>query len=275
MDTLAITAQTARTQYVAANGVKYAYRRFGKETGIPMLFLIHSRGTLDDWDPAVVNGFAKDRQIILFSNAGLGSSTGEVADSVKGMAAHVETFLDTLKIKRVDLLGFSIGGFVAQQLAVDRPDLVHSLILAGTSPRGGVNTQRSTETAKLNLFFTQSEASMKAGREFVKRLKDRTVDLEPPVTLSQYQRQLTAGFAWGVKQDHPYQDLKKIKQPALIVNGNNDVMLDSLNSYVMYQNMPNAKLVMYPDSGHGALFQYADQFVEDVTRFLQVQEKQP
>jgi pimeloyl-ACP methyl ester carboxylesterase len=275
------TQQTAKTQFIEAKGVRYAYRRFGKATGIPLVFLIHIRGTMDDWDPAVVNGFARDRPVILFSNAGLGLSGGETADTIAGMAAHVTNFLDGLNLTKVDLLGFSIGGFVAQQVTLDRPDLIHRLILAGTSPQGGVNTQGfSPETAKhagianpkiedrLYLFFGQSESSMKAGWEFAKRWKERNADLEPPVTMAQYQRQLKAGIAWGVKQETPYARLKEIKQPVLIVNGSHDVMLDSVNSYVMYQNIANAKLIMYPDSGHAALFQYADQFVEDATRFL-------
>lgn len=280
------TQQTAKTQFVEAKGVRYAYRRFGKATGIPLVFLIHIRGTMDDWDPAVINGFARDRPVILFSNAGLGLSGGEVADTISGMAGHVENFLDALKLDKVDLLGFSIGGFVAQQVTLDRPELIHRLILAGTSPQGGVNTQGfSPETAKhagianpkiedrLYLFFGQSESSAKAGREFVGRWKERTAELEPPVTMAQYQRQLKAGIAWGAKQETPYAGLKNIKQPVLIVNGNHDVMLDSVNSYVMYQNIANAKLIMYPDAGHAALFQYADQFVDDATRFLNTPER--
>jgi len=246
-----------------------------------LVLLTHIRGTLDYWDPVVVNGFAKTRPVILFSNAGVGTSTGEIANTVEGMAKHVELFADAMGLKQIDLLGFSLGGFVAQQVAIDRPELVRRLVLAGTAPRGGVNTDALPPDAHehlfkesmglrdvLALFYPATWNGVKSGLSVIFRIQGRTGDKEPEVTIAQLNRQFAAGAAWGVKESPPYQGLKKIKAPTLVVNGDDDKMLATVNSHVMYKYIPNASLVIYLAAGHGALFQYADRFLADTTRFL-------
>jgi pimeloyl-ACP methyl ester carboxylesterase len=278
-----VTHQTAKTQLLEAAGVQYAYRKLGPQTGTPLVFLMHVRGTMDDWDPEIVNGFAKDRPVYLFDNAGVGRSTGEVASTIAGTSHHVEVFLDALKLKKVDILGFSLGGIVAEQVAIERPDLVRRLIVASAAPQGGEGVGQAapatmqhlvkedpTDEDRIALFFTQTDRSKAAGRAFMDRLKTRTTaDRDPVVPLKLFIRQSGAIRAWGAKQEEPGEQLKSIAAPTLVVNGSNDIMLHTINSYVIYQHIPNAKLILYPDSGHGAIFQYPRQFVADATAFLE------
>lgn len=277
------TQETAPNLFVEANGIRYAYRRFGASTGVPLLFLIHFRATMDFWDPAVVNPLAKDRPVILFSNAGVGLSGGEAPDTIDGMAGHVEAFLDALKLKTVDFLGLSVGGYAAQQVSLDRPDLVRRLVLVGTGPRGGEDiAQPSPDVQAIfakgagpavslpQLFFTQSENSQTAARAYVARMALRTAEREPPITPQAAKNQGAAFRAWGqVPESNRYARLPDIKQPALVVNGSNDILIKTINSYILAQHLPNAKLIIYPDSGHGSLYQYHDDFVGEVSRFLQ------
>lgn len=269
------------TQYIQANGVKYAYRRFGATTGTPVVFLQHFRGGLDNWDPDVTDGVAKGRPVILFNNAGVASSGGEPADTVEGTARHVVTFIDALGLNQVDLLGFSLGGFVAQQVAFENPDLIRRVVLAGTGPQGGEGMARFTpEVAKhatqeapvlenfLYLFFSPSEASQAAGRAFWDR---RHLRREQDVASSKAAMiaQAAAIGKWGVvpKTDR-YCQLKKIKQPVLVVNGHDDIMVPTVNSFILQQQLPNATLILYPDSGHGAIFQYPDRFAAHANLFF-------
>lgn len=278
------TQETAPNLIVEANGIRYAYRRFGAATGTPLVFLMHFRGTMDNWDPAVVNPLAKDRPVILFSNAGVGLTGGETPTSIEGMAKHVEIFIDALKLNAIDLLGFSIGGYVAQQVALDRPGLVRRLVLVGTGPQGGEGmTQFSPEARAIRakgggpaetlpgLFFSPSETSQVAARAFLSRLAARSAEREPPVTLQASQAQIAASIAWGKPpESNRYARLAELKMPTLVVNGNRDIMVATVNSYILAQNLPNAKLIIYPDAGHGSLFQHHDDFVGEVSRLLQV-----
>jgi pimeloyl-ACP methyl ester carboxylesterase len=271
----------ALTEFVEVNDVRYAYRRFGANAGIPLVFLQHFRGGLDNWDPLVTDGLATDRPVILFNNAGVASSTGEPADTIHEQAAHLVNFLAALKIGQVDLFGFSTGGFAAQQVAIDHPDLVWRVILAGTGPQGGegmnLYAPKVAEHATreipiredfLYLFFGPSEASQSAGKAFWERRHER-LEQDLPSSVAAMNAQANAIGAWGtVPSSNRYASLKTIRHPVLVVNGNDDVMVPTVNSYILQRNIPNATLIVYPDSGHGTIFQYANLFVSHARIFL-------
>jgi len=272
------THLTAPTCFIEANGVRYAYRRFGPEEGTPLVFLSHFRAGLDNWDPAVTDGLASGRPVILFNNAGVASSSGEPADTIDASADHVARFVRALGLQAVDVLGFSIGGYVAQGLVLRHPDLVRRLVLVGTAPRNGelANDPRIPQVAAnpvptledfLFLFFTPSVASRAAGKAFWQRRHQRK-DADPPSSPESMKAQSTAIGEWRKPRGERYSELRAISQPTLVVNGNNDVMVPAINSFTLCQHIPNAQLIIYPDSGHGALFQYPDLFVAHTTIFL-------
>jgi pimeloyl-ACP methyl ester carboxylesterase len=272
---------TTPTRFIETNGVRYAYRRFGSGTGLPLVCLQHFRGGLDNWDPKVTDGLANNREVVLFNNAGVASSGGEPADTIEGMAAHVIAFVDALRLERIDLFGFSTGGFVAQQVTLDRPRLIRRLILAGTGPQGGEAmlgypdeaTRHATRELPvqgdfLYLFFSPTETSQAAGRAFWLRRNER-VQQDPPTSLLAMQAQAKAIAAWGAVPDSGrYQRLKEISQPVLVVNGKTDRMVPTINSFILQQQIPNAEMILYPDSGHGSIFQFPELFVRDATTFL-------
>jgi pimeloyl-ACP methyl ester carboxylesterase len=276
------THQTAPTQFIEAAGIRFAYRRLGKKGTIPILMNIHFTGTMDYWDPLVVDGLAAEREVILFNNAGVSLTTGVTPTSFYTMAHYAEAFIDALGIKQLDVLGFSIGGLIAQQFTLDRPELVRKLILVGTGPRAGEGMQPVTPEAAeifgakydnpedlwLKVHFNPSEASQAAGRAFIKRKLLRQEDRDPEVNETVAPAQLAALQESGVITEDRYSDLKKIKQPTLVINGSNDVIIYTINSYILQQNLPNATLILYPDSNHGSLFQFPDTFVEHVNTFL-------
>src|SRR5258708_215041 len=276
------THQTAPTQFVETAGIRFAYRRFGVPNDIPLLFFIHFTGTMDHWDPALTDGFAQDREVILFNNAGVSSSSGELPTSIEEMAQHALAFIDALGVTKLDALGFSIGGLIAQQFSIDRPDLVRKLILVGTGPRSGEGMASLTPEAQeifeakydpadelwLRVFFTPSERSQAAGRKYLERQRGRKETRDPLPNERVAPAQAAALQKWGAPAKDPYAYLKKITQPTLVVNGSNDVIVYTVNSFILQQNLPNAQLILYPDSNHGAQYQYPELFVEHVTQFL-------
>src|ERR1700728_2797539 len=276
------THHTAPTQFVEANGIRFAYRRFGKTGGVPIVFNQHYIGTMDYWDPTVTDGLARDRGVILFNNAGVSSSTGEVPTTIEGMGANAIAFVKALGLKQIDVLGFSIGGLVAQEIALQAPNLVRRLVLVGTGPRSGESMDTGTPEGKqifgaayahpndlwLRVHFTPSDVSQGAGRRFLRRSQIRANNRDPAVTEQAALSQRDAIAKWGAKRKHAWDYLKDIKQPTLVVNGSNDVIIYTINSYILEQNLPNAELIVYPDSAHGSLYQYSELFVRHVSTFL-------
>ncbi len=270
----------APTMFVDADGIRFAYRRFGAANGVPLIFLQHFTGTMDAWDPSVVDGFARVRPVVLFDNAGVSRSSGATPDSVHAMADHAVAFIAALGLTRVDFLGFSLGGFVAQVVAALHPDLVRRIILAGTGPEGGEGIQNLGEVLaqaqqaspadpRLFLFFEQTESSQSAGRAFLERQARRTTDRDPDSTEQTVSAQFKAIVDWGaLPSPEAATRLRTITQSVLVANGKNDLIVPTINSYALFQQLPDATLILYPDSGHGALFQYADAFVREGLQFL-------
>jgi pimeloyl-ACP methyl ester carboxylesterase len=278
---MSYTHNTVPTQYVEANGVRYAYRRFGAGNHLPLVCLQHFRGGLDNWDRLVTDGLAQNRSVILFNNAGAASSEGDPADTIEGMAKHVIAFVDALGLGKIDLFGFSMGGFVAQSVVLARPKLVRRLILAGTGPEGGegmvgypeVATRHATQEVPteenfLYLFFYPTDSSQAAGRVYWKRRHERE-DQDRPSSNAAMMAQVKAIAAWGaVPANDRYARLKEITLPVLVVNGKTDLMVPTVNSFILQQYLADAELIVYPDSGHGAIFQFPARFVREATTFL-------
>ena len=269
---------TAPNLIATAGGVQYAYRRFGKRGGPPLLFLNYFAANLDGWDPKITDGFVSDHEVILLDGAGIGRSSGETPSTVGAMAEGCYRFCQALGWQSLDILGFSLGGMIAQQLASEHPDLVRRMILLGTGPRGGEGltfTDLSTEdladpVALLkSAFFTPSETSQAAAEAYLARLNLRTAELDTPVSLKAAGAQLDAIRDWGlIPSTDRYSMLARIHQSTLVVHGSKDVVVPPINSFLLAQNMPNAKLVMYPDASHGSQSQYAEDFLQQAQQSL-------
>ncbi len=273
----------APTQFIDAKNERYAYRRFGKPNGLPVLLLQHFTGTLDNWDPAVTDKLAVDRELILFDNAGVGRSSGTVPPTIAGMTQHALAFLEALRLKTCDVLGFSLGGMIAQQMAQDNPSIFRKMILVGTAPRGGEDIMHleKPSLAKFlsdrslhgydvlqKIFFAPTASSQAAGGEFIARLAQRKEDLDPPSGPAVAEAQIAAFREWEQPNGERFSDLQSIRQPALVINGIFDDMIPVRNSYWLSANLPNAVLMTYPDSGHGSLFQFHDSFTQQAAAFL-------
>ena len=267
----------------AANGTSYAYRRLGRtEDGSPpLLCLQHFRGNLDNWDPLLVDCIAAQREVILLDNAGVGLSSGSVPSTVDQMARDAIAFLDELAIDRVDLLGYSLGGMVAQELALLRPRVVRRIVLAGTGPRGGrqmhgwifdiertANSPNNGVDDLLHLFFEATDSSRELGRAYFRRAFSRTEGQDAPNGPDVARHQYDAIVEWGIPDASRLNRLAGITQPTLVANGDNDRMIPTINSQILADHISNARLRIFPDAGHGFLFQYPQQFAELVTEFL-------
>jgi pimeloyl-ACP methyl ester carboxylesterase len=282
--TISASNITAATQFLEAGTQKYAYRRFGVRSRRPLICLQHFTGTLDNWDPAVTDPLARGREVILFDNAGIGRSAGDVPQTVAGMAQHALGFIDGLGLAECDILGFSLGGMVAQVIAQQRSSIVRRLILVATAPRGGEEIMHleKPSLAKFlrdpnlrgyevlqKIFFAPTESSQTAGRSFIARLAQRTDDLDRPSGPEVAAAQIAAFREWEHSSGETVADLRTIHQPTLVVNGIHDEMIPIVNSYRLAENLSNAVLLAYPDAGHGALFQFHESFTRHAAAFLE------
>ena len=275
------TLETAPTRYVEGQGIRFAYRRLGPATGTPLVLLQHFSGNIDAWDPAVVNALAIHRPVIAFDNAGVGRSTGQTPDNVEAMARDAVAFIHLLGFSEVDLLGFSLGGCIAQQIAAEHGQLVRKLILVGTAPKGGEEhllavlqeafARTDAPDPRLPLFFTKSSASQSAGLAFLKRTKLRREDRDTDNGNKVTDPQAKALITWCATPDPEHAILRAINKPVLVVSGSHDTMLPASNAYAIFKQLSNAQLALYPDSGHGALFQHHAMFVSHVRTFLDAQ----
>ncbi|MGI5144035.1 MULTISPECIES: alpha/beta fold hydrolase [unclassified Streptomyces] len=278
---MSYTHVTAPTQYVEAGGARHAYRRFGKPGGTPLVFLVHFRGGMDNWDPAITDGLAATREVILFDYAGVAGSSGKVPETFEAFGDDSAAVIRALGITQADVLGFSIGGYIAQTLTLRHPDLVRRLVLVGTGPRAGEfegqdpkiyevagRDPEISDDGYLFLFFEPTETSQQAGKNFLARRRQRTVDVVPRSSMQVAKAQVGAMGKWREQVGERWSELKTIQQPTLVVNGSHDVMVPTINSYILQQHIPGAQLIIYPDSGHGSLFQYPELFVSHVSRFL-------
>lgn len=276
----AATWKDVSTRAITANGVAFAYRELGADNpGTPVVCLIHLAAVLDNWDPRVIDGLAKKHRVITFDNRGVGASTGAPAASIEDMASDAITFIKAMGLGQVDLFGFSMGGMIAQEIALMEPQLVRRMIITGTGPAGGEGISQvarvtyldmlrgwlSFQDPKQFLFFTRTPAGIRAGKEFLLRIKERSENRDRAITVAALQAQLKALRRWGEKEPA---DLSKIDHPVLVANGDSDRMVPSRNTYDLAQRLPNSELVIYPDSGHGAVFQFHADFVPRALEFL-------
>jgi pimeloyl-ACP methyl ester carboxylesterase len=269
--------ESTPTQFVKAGCIRFAYRHFGRRVGTPLLLLNYFAANLDKWDPKVTNGFAADRGVILFDYPGIGGSSGETPSTVAALTKGCVEFCRALNLTRFDVLGFSLGGMIAQQLAADHPEMVRRIILSGTGPRGGegmvsdLSVDELDDEASLimNAFFTQSEPSKAAGRAYIERLKFRAENRDAPVSKQAALAEAAAIREWGViPQTDRFAMLGQIHHPTLIVHGSKDVVIMPINAFLLAENLPNAQLIMYPDASHAAFSQYAENFLENARLFL-------
>ena len=275
-----VTSYTdAPTRTIDAGGVRFAYRELGPATGVPVIFLTHLAAVLDNWDPRVVDGIAAHHRVITFDNRGVGASTGSTPDTIQAMAKDAVIFIRALGFDQVDLFGFSMGGMIAQVIAQQEPQLVRKVILAGTGPAGGDGIDKVTRITYLDtaralltrqdpkqfLFFTRTPNGRRAGKEFLARLQERRNDRDKAISVGSFRAQLKAIHRWGRQKPA---DLASIHQPVLVMNGESDKMVPSKNTVDLDRRLPNSQLVLYPDAGHGGVFQFHDDFVKRALEFL-------
>lgn len=275
-----VTWKTVPTRTITAGGIEFAYRELGENnSGTPVVFLVHLAAVMDNWDPRVVDGFAAKHRVVVFDNRGVGASSGLPANSIEQMAKDAITFIKGMGFEQADLFGFSMGGMIAQEIVLMEPQLVRKMIITGTGPAGGLGISKVARVTYLDmirgwltfqdpkqfLFFTRTPSGIQAGKDFLARLTERTENRDKKITIRALQAQLKALRSWGSKQPA---DLSKVLQPVLVANGDSDRMVPSSNTYDLAQRLPNSELIIYPDSGHGAVFQYHDDFVAKALKFL-------
>jgi len=268
------------TQFISAGGVNFAYREYGQQNGgTPVIFLNHLAAVLDNWDPRIIDGIAAKHHVVVFDNRGVGASTGEPAKSIEQMADDAITFIQAKGFKQVDLFGFSMGGMISQEIVLKQPNLVRKMILSGTGPAGGtgistvgrvsnwdlVRGMVTGQDPKVYLFFTRTENGKASAKAFIQRINERTENRDKEITISAYRAQLKALKKWGSKKPA---DLSVIQQPVLVANGDHDRMVPTVNTYDLAKRLPNSSLVIYPDAGHGGIFQFNEDFVKQSLTFL-------
>src|SRR3989475_1183994 len=275
------TYTDASTQRVTAeNGIEYAYRDVG-DGDVPLVLLQHFRGNLDNWDPALIDALAADLRVIAFDNVGVGATTGGTPSTIEAMAHDAIAFLEAMEFQRVDLLGFSIGSFVAQEIALIRPDLLRRLVLASSAPQGApgmhgwapevigaVGAPETSPDGYISVFFAPTDTSREAGRQAARRIFGRTTHRDEPTTWQTRQAQYDAVCAWGIRNHSLLQRVAAIELPVFVANGASDPMILPRYSHLLAGLLPDARLTIYPDSAHGFLFQHHGQFAADVQSFL-------
>jgi pimeloyl-ACP methyl ester carboxylesterase len=274
----ALTHETAPTLFVQAGDTRLAYRRFGRKGDVPLLLLNYLAANMDDWDPTVTNGLAAEHDVILFDYPGSGGSSGETPSTVAALARACVALCQALEITRFDVMGFSIGGMIAQQLGFEYASMVRRILLLGTAPRGGegltftdlsADERDNVEGLVLNALFSPSETSQAAGRAFLERLKRRVADRDKPVSKNSTSAEIAALREWGVvPSTNRFAMLQQIRQTTLIVHGSKDVVVMPINAFLLAEHLPSAQLIMYPDASHAAFSQYAENFLENARMFL-------
>ncbi len=271
---------TVPNQFISADGVNFAYREYGQQNGgTPVIFLNHLAAVLDNWDPRIIDGIAAKHHVVVFDNRGVGASTGEPAKSIEQMADDAITFIQAKGFKKVDLFGFSMGGMISQEIVLKQPQLIRKMILSGTGPAGGIGISTvgrisnwdlvrgmvTRQDPKVYLFFTRTDNGKAAAKAFVQRINERTENRDKEITISAYRAQLKALKKWGNKKPA---DLSVIQQPVLVANGDHDRMVPTVNTYDLAKRLPNSTLIIYPDAGHGGVFQFHQDFVKQSLTFL-------
>ena len=282
MDTLAGYAEASTQRVVAADSAtEFAYRELG-ESDVPLVLLQHFRGNLDNCDPALVDALAADRRVITFDNVGVGATTGTTPNTVEAMAHGAIAFLEAMDLRRVDLLGFSLGSFVAQEIALIRPDLLRRIVLASSAPQGAaemhgwapevigaVGVPEVTPQGYLSVFFALTDTSRAAGQQAAGRIFGaRTTDRDEPTTWQTRQAQYDAVCAWGIPNHSLLQRVAAIDFPVFVATGDSDPMIPTRYSHLLAGLLPDARVKVYPDSAHGFLFQHHSEFAADVNAFL-------
>ena len=271
--------RNAKTKFVKVKGNDFAYRTWGKEDGIPLVLLPGLGGSMDDWDPAVTDGLAQKYKIIIFDNQGVAASKGTTPNTVQAMADDAIDFIKALNLNKVNMMGFSMGGFVAQRVVLTQPTLINKVILTGTGPKGAIGLSNlpniiagtaglSAEESFLKFGFTQSAASIAAGKASYARIQLRTTDRDLPLSDATSNSQFTAVLSWAQPDANSLEDIKMIKNPVLIVHGENDLPVSVQNAQNMKQNLEHGELLVFPDSGHASFFQNHDAFVAKAVAFL-------
>ena len=275
-----MTYQNVKTESIDINGTKFFYRKLGENnSGIPIIFLNHLAATMDNCDPRIMDGLATQHQIICFDNRGVGATKGKTPKTIAEMATDARAFIHALGFEKVDLVGFSLGGFISQEILLQEPQLVRKAILAGTGPAGGEGIKNVTKITYLDifrglltfrdpkfyLFFNTNKKGKKSAKEFLARIKERIENRDKKIGIRSFGNQLKAIHSWGLQKP---QDLSVIKQPVLIANGDNDRMVPSINTYDLAKRISNAELIVYKDAGHGGIFQNHEEFVKSALAFL-------
>jgi pimeloyl-ACP methyl ester carboxylesterase len=257
----------------------FFFRKLGEVKSVPVIFLNHLGATLDNCDPRIIDGIATQYHLIAFDNRGVGATKGKTPLTIAGMAKDARAFIHALGYEKVDIIGFSMGAFIAQEILLQEPQLVRKVIMTGTGPAGGEGIKNVTKItyldilrgllsfkdAKTYLFFNRNTTGKNAAKEFLNRLKERKENRDEKMSVGNFQRQLKAIHAWGLQQP---QDLSVIKQPVLVANGDNDRMVPSSNTTDLAKRLSNSELIIYKDAGHGGIFQYHNEFVKSALTFL-------
>ncbi|MDB4923782.1 alpha/beta hydrolase [Mucilaginibacter sp.] len=271
--------QTAVTQFVTAGGTKFAYRVLGDKPGIPLVMLSPLGSSMDDWDPAITNGLAQKYKVIIFDIQGVGTSGGTTPDNIPDMAKGIASFIKALGYSKVNLMGFSMGSFISQQIVLTEPGLVNKIILTGTGPKGSQGLSNlpnilasaaglSPEQVFLASFFASSAASQSAGKSAYERVQERQVDRDTPLSGESFTAEVKAVLGWAQPYPDALKELQSVTQPVLIAQGQEDILVPVVNAINMSKSLPNARLTVYPDAGHAAFFQYHDDFVQKAIEFL-------